>query len=133
MSAERFFDTNILIYAFSSGDARSEKAFALMAEGGVVSVQVLNEFVSVMRRKLGRSWEETEAALGVVRALVRKVIPLSVAVHEKAVKLGRAHMISIYDALILAAALDAGCAEVLSEDLAHGREYEGVPVRNPLR
>jgi predicted nucleic acid-binding protein len=68
MSAEQFFDTNILIYAFSSGDARSEKAFALMAEGGVVSVQVLNEFVSVMLRKLGRSWEETEAALGAARA-----------------------------------------------------------------
>jgi predicted nucleic acid-binding protein len=76
-------------------------------------------------RKPKRRWGQ--------RALVRKVIPLSVAVREKAVKLSRAHMISIYDALILAAALDAGCAEVLSEDLAHGRKYNGVPVRNPLR
>jgi predicted nucleic acid-binding protein len=53
MPGERFFDTNVLIYAFAVGDRRSARAEALLAEGGVIGVQVLNEFTNVVRRKLG--------------------------------------------------------------------------------
>ena len=56
MAVDRFLDTNILIYAFASGDKRSARAEALLAEGGVIGVQVLNEFTSVARRKLGWDW-----------------------------------------------------------------------------
>ena len=52
MPDSRFFDTNILIYAFAAGDPRSAKAEALIADGGVIGVQVLSEFVKVTRREL---------------------------------------------------------------------------------
>jgi predicted nucleic acid-binding protein len=68
MSAKPFLDTNILVYAFAAGDARSERAEAILTTGGVVSVQVLNEFTNVMRRKLGREWDDVLAALDVLRA-----------------------------------------------------------------
>ncbi len=63
MSAKAFIDTNILIYAFALDDPRSEKAEALLSAGGTISVQVLNEFVNVSRRKLRRDWNEIEEAL----------------------------------------------------------------------
>ena len=50
MPAKQFFDTNILIYAFASNDLRSARAESLIAEGGVIGVQVLNEFTNVTRR-----------------------------------------------------------------------------------
>ena len=64
-----FFDTNVLVYAQQTGE-KSDRARALLAGGGVVSVQVLNEFVAVARRKLGKSWDEIDAAVDDVLALV---------------------------------------------------------------
>lgn len=54
-----FFDTNILVYAQQDGD-KGNKARALVAAGGVLSVQVLNELAAVARRKLGKNWEEID-------------------------------------------------------------------------
>lgn len=61
MNAKPFLDTNVVLYAFRQGDSRSQKAEALLAEGGAISVQVLNEFVAVARRKLNKSWEEVSS------------------------------------------------------------------------
>jgi len=60
-----FYDTNIFVYAFTEGPKQAAARLAL-AEGGVISVQVLNEFANVMRRKHQRAWAEIEAALDVV-------------------------------------------------------------------
>ena len=132
MPGERFFDTNILIYAFAADDRRSARAEALLFEGGVIGVQVLNEFTNVARRKLGWDWPQVEAALAVIGELTGPARALTAEIHASAVKVARSHTISFYDALIVAAATEAGCQLLLSEDLQHGRKLGGVTIRNPF-
>lgn len=132
MSGERFFDTNVLIYAFAAGDRRSARAEALLSAGGVIGVQVLNEFTNVARRKLGWDWPHVDAALAVITELTAPVRPLTADIHANAVKLARSSALSFYDALIVAAAADAGCRVLLTEDLQHGRKFGGVAIQNPF-
>lgn len=132
MPGERFFDTNVLIYAFAAEDRRSARAEALLSEGGVIGVQVLNEFTNVVRRKLGWDWPRVEAALAVIAELTEPVRPLTADIHARAVKLAHSSTLSFYDALIVAAAADAGCRVLLTEDLQHGRKFGGVTVQNPF-
>jgi len=132
MPAKPFLDTNIVVYAFTSNDVRSEKADALLQLGGVISVQVLNEFVNVLRRKQRRGWTEVESALGVLKVFLDPPQPLTVEVHEAAVGLARRHGFSIYDSLIVAAALRAGCSTLYSENLRHRQIVEGLTIRNPF-
>ena len=132
MSAKPFLDSNIVIYAFSSNDARNRKAEALLEAGGVISVQVLNEFVNVLHRKQGRNWDEIGAALGVLKILLDPAQPLTIEVHEAAVDIARGYGLSIYDSLIVAAALRAGCSVLYSEDLQHGQTIEQLTIRNPF-
>ena len=63
MNGKPFFDTNLIIYAFREDDPRCEVARVLLATGGVISVQVLNELVAVLRRKLNFSWDDVLAAV----------------------------------------------------------------------
>jgi predicted nucleic acid-binding protein len=133
MPGSRFFDTNILIYAFAANDPRSARAEALIADGGVIGAQVLNEFTNVMRRQLRWRWEQIEAALAVVEELLGSAGSLTRAVHARAVVLARNHELSFYDALIVAAALDAGCKMLCSEDLQHGQKFGTLRVENPFR
>lgn len=133
MSAKAFFDTNVLIYAFAQGDARADAAETALAGGGVVNVQVLNEFTAVAVRKLGMSWDEVMEALAAVRVFCPAPRPLTVMVHETGLRIARQYGYRIYDALIIAAALEAGCEVMLSEDLQHGRSIEGLTIRNPFK
>jgi predicted nucleic acid-binding protein len=132
MPAKPFFDTNILIYAFAAGDPRSERAEALLAHGGVIGVQVLNEFTSVLHRKLNWGWAQIDAALTVVSELVEPVRPLTADIHAHAVKLARSNALSFYDALIVAAAADGGCHLLITEDLQHGLKLGTVTIHNPF-
>lgn len=128
---KRFIDTNILVYAQQS-ERRSERARAIIAEGGVVSVQVLNEFVAVARRKLERTWPEVAAALADLRDALPPPTSLTVKTHEAAVMLAQAHSLGFYDALVVAAAIEAGCDELLSEDLQTGRRFGALRIVNPF-
>ena len=132
MSDKPFLDTNVIIYALSSDDPRNRKAEALLDSGGVISVQVLTEFVNVCRRKLGRSWDEVDEALGALKVLLDPPQPLTAELHDTAVRIARDHGFSIFDSLIIAAALHAGCPILYSEDLQHGQVIEGLTVRNPF-
>lgn len=132
MRGRRFLDTNVLVYAFASGDRRSARAEALLAEGGVIGVQVLNEFTNVARRKLDWSWEQVEAALAVIDELVGPARPLTAAIHAQAVGIARDHGLSFYDALIVAAASEAECQVLCSEDLQHGQRFGSLVVSNPF-
>jgi predicted nucleic acid-binding protein len=67
LKAQSFFDTNVLLYTFSADAAKAETAEALLARGGVVGVQVLNEFTSVARRKMNMAWSEIEDVLSLIR------------------------------------------------------------------
>lgn len=133
MPGERFFDTNVLIYAFAAGDRRSATAESLLAEGGVIGVQVLNEFTNVVRRKLGWNWSQVQAALAAIAELTGPALSLTADIHTQAVKLARESSLAFYDALIVAAAADAGCRVLLTEDLQHGRSFGGVTIQNPFR
>lgn len=132
MRAKPFLDTNIIVYAFVSNDPRSERADALLKAGGVISVQVLNEFVNVLRRKQRRDWEEIDDALGVLKMLLDPPLPLTVDVHEAAIGVARRNGFSIYDSLIVASALLAGCSTLHSEDFQHGQVIERLTIRNPF-
>ena len=126
-----FFDTNVLVYAFLDLDKR-QAALEALSQGGLISSQVLNEFTHVARNKRQRSWLDIETAISVIRMQFPEIIPLTVETHAAAVALARSHMLSFYDALIVAAAIEAGCDTLYSEDLQDGRGIEGLSIINPF-
>jgi predicted nucleic acid-binding protein len=126
-----FFDTNVLIYAFLD-DPKRDQARAVLADGGVIGAQVLNEFTNVSRKKFGRSWEEIDRALAVILAQFDSIRPLTAVLHADAMGLARANGFEFYDALIVAAAIEAGCDTLFTEDMQHGRIISGLTFRNPF-
>jgi predicted nucleic acid-binding protein len=133
MSANAFFDTNVLVYVVGQKDARTETAEALLAAGGAISVQVLNELASVSRKKLGMSWEEVSDALTAIRTFCPSPVPLTTDTHEAGLRIAAKYGYSIYDGLIAAAALEAECDTLYSEDLQDGQLIEGsLTIRNPF-
>lgn len=128
--AECFFDTNILLYLLAE-DAKAEKAEELLSQGGVLSVQVLNEFASVASRKLKMAWPEIREILVAVRSGC-EVVPLTAEIHEVGLEIAERYQLSLYDSLILSAARKAGCKVVHSEDMQHGQTIEGVRIQNPF-
>ena len=128
-----FFDTNVLVYLASGDTAKADRTEAVIAEGGSISVQVLNELANVARRKMQMSWDETHAFLDMLRGLLT-VHPLTVEIHETGLRLAERNGFSIYDAMIAASALDAGCDTLWSEDMQHGMALEeGLRIVNPFR
>jgi predicted nucleic acid-binding protein len=133
MPAKAFFDTNVLIYTVAQDDSRSTRAEQLLEAGGTLSVQILNEFVSVARRKILMSWSEVTEALDAFRVLCPAPIPITVEMHEAALKIAEVHGYNIYDALVISAALEAGCTTLYSEDLQDGQVIDGrITIRNPF-
>ena len=131
--AEQFFDTNVLLYLLSSDIEKSDRAEQLLSAGGVISVQVLNEFASVASRRLKMSIEEIREVLTTIRA-VCTVVPISEETHDEALRLAERYGLSIYDSLIVAAALIAECKTVVSEDMQDGQVLDRrVKIRNPFR
>jgi predicted nucleic acid-binding protein len=126
-----FIDTNILIYAQSAG-AKSDIARDVMLAGGVISVQVLNEFAAVLRRKFHQDWPEIAAAVADVRAALDPVRAVAVDTHEAALALARDNRLGFYDALIVAAALEARCDLLLTEDMQAGRRIGELAIVNPF-
>ena len=127
-----FLDTNVLVYAFSD-DPRSAIAEALLSAGPETSVQALNEFANVARRKLGFAWPEVRQGLAAIRTLCRAIHPLDLEVHDEAIGLAADHGFALFDALIVASALRAGCTVLHSEDMQHDRVIGGLGINNPFR
>jgi len=132
MNAKPFFDTNIILYAFRRDDTRGQVAETLLAAGGALSVQVLNEFVAVARRKLEKSWEEIRSALDILRTFCPEPLPLTVETHERAVHIAERYGYSIFDSLIIAAALQTGATTLYSEDMQDGQTINGLTICNPF-
>ena len=134
MSAgEDFFDTHVLLYLLSADAAKADRAEELLAGGGMVSVQVLNEFASVASRKLRMPWTEIREVLAQVRA-VCVVEPMNLETHDAALRVAERYGLSICDALIVAAALQAGCKTLQSEDMQDGQLIDRkLTIRNPFR
>ncbi len=137
MSVRSFFDTNVLVYADDkSAPAKQKRALELVAEHrrsgtGVLSLQVLQEYFVTVTRKLAvdaqtaRRKVELLAEFDVVTPEVTDILA--------AIDLHRLHNFSFWDALVLRAAKQAGCRVLLSEDLQHAREIDGVRIVNPFQ
>ncbi|MDE1991818.1 MAG: PIN domain-containing protein [Rhizobiaceae bacterium] len=132
-SARNFLDTNILIYAFAD-EARTEKAQSLLAEPFVVSVQALSEFANVSRKKLGVPWMDIQEAIKTIVKLSATIVPIDEKMTLAALVLAERYKFPFYDALMVAAALEANCERFYSEDLHHGLLVEmHLTVTNPFR
>ena len=111
---------------------KGDKARQALTDGGVISVQVVNEFANVLRRKFRLEWNIVAAAVADVRELFDSIRPVDIETHEAAIALAEAHGFSFYDSLIVASALQAGCETLLTEDLQAGRRIDSLVVVNPF-
>jgi predicted nucleic acid-binding protein len=128
-----FFDTNVLLYLASGDPVKADRAERLVAEGGTISVQVLNEIANVARRKMRMSWKETNGLLAVVRGLL-PVVPVTIETHEVGIALAERYGLSTYDAMIAASAVLSGCDTLWSEDLQHDMAIDNrLRIVNPFR
>ncbi|MFM0042710.1 PIN domain-containing protein [Paraburkholderia sediminicola] len=127
-----FIDSNVLLYLLSADAAKAERAEATIRAGGRISVQVLNEIANVARRKLGMSWPDINEVLTLIRSLC-PADPLTIEIHERGRLVAERYGLSVYDAMIVAAALVAGCETLYSEDMQDGLVIERqVRIRNPF-
>jgi predicted nucleic acid-binding protein len=131
--AGSFFDTNVVIYLSSADPAKADRAESLIGAGGTINVQVLNEVTNVARRKMGLSWAQTNAFLCSIRAILT-IEPITLDIHLTGMMLAKRYGLSIYDAMIAAAALRADCDILFSEDIQHGMVIDGqLHIVNPFR
>ncbi len=126
-------DSNVLAYAFTT-DPRAAAAHALLGRNCATSVQGLNEFANVARRKLGMAWEEVRDALAAIRTVCRTILPIDIETHADALRLAERHGYAIFDALMVAAAMCADCNVLFSEDMQDGMVIDGrLRIVNPFR
>jgi predicted nucleic acid-binding protein len=140
MSAELFIDSNVLIYQLDTRDRRKHGiaerivAEAVATDNACISFQVIQECLNTVLRKA-----EVKLDLEGAKAWLDTVLEPLLAVHSSAVLYQQALAVqarwkfSFYDALIVAAALQAGCRQLLTEDLQHGQRIESLEIVNPFR
>ncbi|HWX83240.1 MAG TPA: PIN domain-containing protein [Xanthobacteraceae bacterium] len=132
MSAtEVFFDTNVLLYLLSADSTKADRAEQVLAGGGVISVQVLNEFAAVAAGKFAMEIAEIRTVLAAMRAAC-SVHSLDVETHELGLEIAERYRYSVYDSMLLAAAIRAGCSIFYSEDLRHGQTIDSLRIVNPF-
>ncbi len=132
MSAADFIDSNVLVYLASDEASKGPAVADLLRNGGTISIQVLDEVASVLRKKLRRSMPEVRFALVRIKAAC-DIVPTDIGTHELGLDIAERYRFSIYDSMLLASALEAGCRVFYSEDLHHGQRIEGLTIRNPFR
>ena len=124
-------DTNILVYAFTD-DLRSATAQTLLSEPFILSVQALNEFANVAWRKLGMNWAGIRLAIGDLGTLATAIVPVDKECNSLALDLAARYNFSVFDALMIATALQAGSERCFSEDMQHGLVVDGLTILNPF-
>ena len=118
-AAKAFIDSNVILYLLSADTKKADAAEAILHAGGLISVQVLNEIANVAVRKLGMSWTEINQFLAPLRSLCT-VEPLTVETHDRGREVAERYGLSVYDSMIVAAALLAECTVLYSEDMQDG-------------
>ena len=139
MSARRFLDTNVVVYAYDTTDPiKQAKAQALLTEAtlqrdGSISTQVLGEFFHtvVIKRKLMMASEASEIITALRAGL--QVAGITLDLVMDAIALHQRYQLRYWDALIVATAKSLGCTDVVSEDMNDGQDYGGVVVANPFK
>jgi predicted nucleic acid-binding protein len=132
MSAKTFFDTSVLVYVVTKSDWRAPIAAALLRAGGVISIQVLNEFVNVSRKKMRQDWDAIKQDLEDIRHLCDPVLPVTLATHEEGLRIAQRYNYRVYDSLMIASAIESGCSTLLSEDMQDGQIIGSLTIRNPF-
>jgi len=131
-AADTFFDTNILLYLLSADTAKADRVEQLLGERGTISVQVLNEFAAVAVRKLKMPLIDVREILDTIRA-VCSVEPVTVETHDRGLAIYERYGFSLYDSVLVAAALIASAKVLYSEDLQHGQVIDDqLRVVNPF-
>jgi predicted nucleic acid-binding protein len=131
-AVKAFIDTHVLLYLLSADTGKADRAEATVRAGGLISVQVLNEIANVARRKLSMPWAEINDVLSLIRSLCA-VESLTVAMHERGTRVAERYGLSVYDAMIVGAALVSGCETLYSEDMQDGLLVEQqLRIRNPF-
>lgn len=139
MIAPYFADTNVLVYAYDRGaPAKRDQARQLMADLGSrgdlsVSTQVLKEFYWVTTHRLRHPLAPEQAARAVAALADYPVVVEDVTLIRRAIALSQEAGIAFWDALIVEAARRAKARILYTEDLQHGRDFDGVTVDNPFR
>lgn len=132
MKDKLFADTNVLLYLLSQDAKKADQAEVVLNKGVMISVQVLNEVTQVLRRKIKLSWPEIHTFLALIQSLCT-VQPLTVETHAQGLTLAERYHFSVYDSMIVAAALLAQCRILYSEDMQHGLLVEGrLLIQNPF-
>ena len=127
-----FFDTNVLLYLLSPDARKADIAEHLVSLGGTISVQVLNEFTQVARRKFKMSASDVTTVLSTLRRTL-KVEPLTEATHDLGVDLSFKYSFSVYDAMIVASGLSCDATTLYSEEMQSGLLVERqLRVQNPF-
>ena len=140
MSAESFIDTNIFVYQLERLDARKADIADDLIEHGIetqtacISFQVIQECINTAIRKaeVPLTEEELRKYLVDVLAPLYRVQP-DIRLYQKALEIRYRYRFGFYDSLIVAAAVEAGCKTLYTEDLTHGQQVEGVTITNPFR
>lgn len=128
------FDTNIAIYAFSDNEPKAAAALDVLTRSAFVSIQLLNEFANVLVRKRQLPWPQVTEMLDQLRSAIRIVLPLDEVIHRNGVRLATRYGLSLYDALMISAALSGGARTIYSEDMQHGLEIDGtLRIVDPFR
>jgi predicted nucleic acid-binding protein len=132
-STPEMLDSNVLIYAFST-DPRSDPADRLLRQGCIISVQALNEFANVARRKMGMTWDEIRHASEAIRQLCSAVVSLEADGHANAIGIAQRYQLSFFDALMISSGLANDCKVLWSEDMQDGLVIDGkLHIRNPFQ
>lgn len=134
-----FLDTNVLIYAVDEADlVKQQIAVALVREAilsgrGIISIQVVQEFLNVARRKF-RQPMTIEQCRGHIRNVLEPLCAYfpSISTMDRALLVIDETGYSLYDALIVTAAIESGCRTLYSEDLQHGHKVQGLTILNPF-
>ena len=128
-----FIDTNILIYSLSRDDKKQDKALALLANKPVISIQVLNETANIMRRKLGFDVSVIRVVINRISQECSSLQPVTLTTLDRALNIVERYGFSYYDSLIIAAALQADCRTLYSEDMQHGQAIDNqLIIINPF-
>lgn len=127
-----FVDTNILVYALLDDSHKQQTALNLLQSGCVISTQVLNEFTNVARKKAKLEWQETIDLSNAIQSLT-KIVSLDLAIHNRALTIAASYGYSFYDSLIVAAALEAGCNLLISEDMQDSQKIGDLVISNPFK
>ena len=127
-----FIDSNIILHLFSSDELKADKSEEILANGSIISVQVLNEVVAVCRRKLKLSWNEIDVLLVALKANLQ-IVPLTVTSIALAIKLCKQYQLSFYDAHICSGGLIAQSSKLISEDMQDGLSVDSLLIQNQFK